>query len=127
VNLQSGPPFVAAILAIGVALSWFGTLIVPRYPGWVSVVIDIILIWVVPFVGPFKKPGSQCGSLWSSCDPSWSYIAGQFKAVPALSWAGAAAALAVPVILCPYFARRRRGPAGREPAYYPPPRSRRYR
>jgi hypothetical protein len=109
----TGIPFDLACLAIGLALSWLGTLAFPEHPGWVSIAIDVLIVFVVPYVPPFKLPGSQCGSLWSSCDPSWHTIGAKAAAVPASHWIGAAAILAAPFVMCHLFARR----AGTRPAF----------
>jgi hypothetical protein len=97
----TGVPFVLSCLVIGVTLSWAGTMIFWRSPGWVAVAVDVTLVYVVPYLPPFKEPGaSGCGSLWSSCNPSWTAVAGKVLAVPQHAWIGGAACLAVPVLTC---------------------------
>jgi hypothetical protein len=99
----TGVPFVVACLVIGVTLAWAGAMIFWRSPGWVAVAVDVTLVYVVPYVPPFKRAGvtlTSCGSLFSSCDPSWTAVAGKVLAVPQHAWIGGAACLAVPVLTC---------------------------
>jgi hypothetical protein len=111
----TGVPFVVACLVIGVTLAWAGTMIFRR-PGWVAVAVDVTLVYVVPYVPPFRLTGvtlTSCGSLFSSCDPSWTAVAGKVLAVPQHAWIGAAACLAVPVLAC-YLTAYGPRPAARE-------------
>ena len=112
--MNSGIPFDLSCLAIGLVLSWLGTLAFPKRPGWVAVVIDILIVYVISYLPPFKLGASSCGALWSSCDPSWHSIGAKAAALPPLAWIGGGAVLAAPFVMCHLFARRA---AGTRPAF----------
>jgi len=105
--MKTGIPFDLICLGIGVVLSWFGTLIFRKHPGLVATAIDVFLVFVLPYTSPFRLPGSQCGSLWSSCNPSAGTVGKGVAAVPPLHWIGAAIILVGVYGWCFFFARRR--------------------
>ena len=110
-------PFLLACAAAGTVLPWLGTLALPRCPGWVAVVTDVLIVFVLAYLPPFDTgpppPGGRgCGSLWSACDPSWPAIGHEYAAVPAAAWLVGTVLLAWPFVVASGCARRRRRSPG---------------
>ena len=111
---MTGLPFVLACLAIGLALSWLGTLVFPKQPGLVAFTIDAIIVLAIPYLPPFRLPHTSCVYIARSalpCDASWTVIGARLAAVQQSHWIGGAAILAAPVIMCYLFDARRTRPA----------------
>lgn len=106
---MTGMPFAAACLAIGLVLSWLGTLAFPKHPGWVAAAIDVLIVYVISYLPPFKLPGSSCGALWSSCNPSWGAIGTEYSRTAPHAYVIAGIILAAPFVMCWFFASRAAG------------------
>lgn len=112
-------PFLAACLATGTVLPWAGAAIWPRKAVTAAAVTDVLIVMVLSYLPPFAgegppPPGGRgCGSLWHTCDPSWSAIGAGYAHVRPAAYVLGAAVLAWPFIVAAGTARRRTRPGTR--------------